>query len=641
MKKAICIILSLCLLLSAVPFAIAASNVSVTDGWSVLVPEQPTDYESYAAEKISGCLSEIFSAEINVVTQAENNYIAIGRASEADVSSLKDNSYRIKAIGGNVHINGTGVRGLQAGACRFLEEFFGRKVYTASITVMPKADWVTVPGNTDIVYEAFFEYSDTDWKSPRDWEYSLANGITGGTYRRLPYEMGGTVNYLGGFCHTMGALCESEKYAETHPEYLALHDGKRTTDQPCLTNPDVLEIAKNNVLSMLASGHDPEASVQIVSVTQNDNYNYCECENCKAYEKAHGDVRSATMISFVNRIADAVKAAGYDNVAIDTFAYQYTRQAPTGIAPRDNVIVRLCTIECCFAHTLDDPSCERNAALMKDLSDWSKICSRIYVWDYTTNYRNTCMVFPDFGVIQRNIQVFYENNVKGVYEEGNYYIDACDTEFGELRAYMIAKSLQNPYCDLDSEVNGFLEAYYGPGWKSIKKILGIFTENAGTEDGHLEIYYGPEQSLQLSDRQIREIDDLWKNALSQAETKEQRDNVIRSKISWRFWKAGMNKGEYSLLNPARYNEKEQLFRDLKAHGVSTISEGGYGDYLDCICIRYAPPNEWDMYEADETGAQTRLFFGKILERFTPLLAMFGLYYEVFRCFSFVYYYYGC
>ena len=45
---------------------------------------------------------------------------------------------------------------------------------------------------------------------------------------------------------------------------------------------------------------------------------------------------------------------------------------------------------------------------------------------------------------------------------------------------------------------------------------------------------------------------------------------------------------------------------------------------------YAPPDEWNEYEADEIGAKTRLFFGKLLEKFTPLLAAFGFYYKVFR-----------
>ena len=82
-----------------------------------------------------------------------------------------------------------------------------------------------------------------------------------------------------------------------------------------------------------------------MSLTQHDNQKYCECENCKALDEANGS-HAGTMITFVNTVAERVKAAGdYDNVVFDTFAYQYTRKAPTAVVPREDVIVRLCSIE--------------------------------------------------------------------------------------------------------------------------------------------------------------------------------------------------------------------------------------------------------------------------------------------------------
>ena len=169
----------------------------------------------------------------------------------------------------------------------------------------------------------------------------------------------------------------------------------------------------------------------------------------KAIDDENGS-HAGTMITFANRIARAVKDAGYENVAIDTFAYRYTRKAPTKVVPDDNVIVRLCTIECCFAHPIADTTCSLNYDFMTDLTAWGKICNRIYIWDYATNYAHTLGIFPDFGVLQKNIKTFRENNVVGIYEEGNYYMDACDGEFGELRAYLLAKLMQNPFIDFNN-----------------------------------------------------------------------------------------------------------------------------------------------------------------------------------------------
>ncbi len=574
--------------------------------WSIVISEDASNFELFAAQKLCDGLSDLFGQEIKILFSAENHYIAIGSASLADLSGIAENGYRITAIDGNIHIGGTGVRGVQAAAYRFLEEFCGRKIYTSELTVFPKAESISVPSDTDIVYEPFFEYTDTDWLSPWDPEYSLANGLNGDPHRTLDPEAGGVVKYLGGFCHTMADLCETEAHRYSDPEQLALHGGERTTAQPCLTNPEVLEIAIKNVLKKIEEEHDPAAYLKIVSVTQNDNTDFCECENCRAFEAAHGGVHSATMLNFVNQIADAVKEAGHDDVAIDTFAYVYTREAPTGIVPRDNVIIRFCTIEGCFRHALDDPECERNAPLMKDLHDWSKICSRIYIWDYTANYANTCLIFPNFAVIQHNIQTFYENNVKGVYEEGNYYMNRCNTEFGELRSYMISKCLQDPYCDLDSEVNGFLRAYYGPGWQSIKKIIDMHVSHPGVgSGGHLWIYDSASQCFGFTDAEISEIDDLW-NFAKKAGGKEFSENITRSELSWRFWKSCMRKGEFSPSNPKRYDENEKLFKDLKDSGVELISEFADGDYLDCVCVRYVPADDWEWYEPEDARSWAAL-----------------------------------
>ena len=624
MKRFLSVFLVLLLMASIVPIANAANEVSIDSTWEILVSESATASESSVVRELNDCLCEIFGTPLQTTTSPTGHDIVLGAASSVDVSEIAENGYRIQVIDGSVHIGGTGALGLKRGVLRFLEEFCGRKVYTSEITLLPQADTIEIPSGTDIVYEPFFEYAETDGISQKDAAYSAANGLTTGF-----------VNYLGGFCHTMWTLCETGSNATSHPEQLALHGGERTTDQPCLTEPEVLRIATKNVLSLLEKGHDPDAPLQIVSVTQNDNMNYCECERCKAFEAAHGGVQSATMLNFVNQIADKVKEAGYDNVAIDTFAYQYTRKAPAGIVPRDNVIVRLCTIECCFTHALDNKLCKDNRELMKDLRDWSSICDRLYIWDYGNNFWNSCVVFPDFNVIQRNIQIFYENNVRGVYEETNYYVENCDAEFSELRAYMISKSLQDPYRDLKSETDGFLNAFYGPAGKTMRKIVDMYASHGPASFfWHLSIGENPWLCFVFTPRSLAKMDALWARAEKEVAGAEQLERVKRSELSWRFWKACVGRGEFSLLNPGRFDEKEKLFEDLKAFGVKQLDEFSYGDYLDCSCIRYAPANKWNEYEDGEDDSVSLQAFGRFCEKYlVPVLSAFGLYYKLIRVVS--------
>ncbi|HHU85060.1 MAG TPA: DUF4838 domain-containing protein [Clostridiales bacterium] len=632
MKKTICILISLVMILSAFTITANASNdISITSDWKILTVENPTVQQEFAVTRLQEVIKDSTGFELPAVTNAGGgNYIAIDSALayNAGEEPPAENGYIIRAKDGNIYISGTGIRGTIQGVYRFLAEFLGYRVYTKTIIMVDEMSSILVPADTDISYTPFFEYTCTDWESPRYIEYAVANGITGGPYVNIPDSMGGTVNYLGRVCHTLTeSICSRDTYFGTHPEYFAYRNGKRVDKQLCLTNSDVVDLVKNEVLELLATGHNPDASLQIISLTQADNQEYCTCENCVAFEKAHGNVRSATMINFVNQVADVVKEAGYDNVVIDTFAYQYTRKAPTGIVPRDNVCVRLCPIECCFAHTLDDKNCASNVAFMKDLVDWKNICNRLYIWDYTNNFSHTCTVFPNFGVLQRNVQVFVENNVKGVYESGNYYMYACDSEFGELRAYLLSKLMQNPYLDYDKTMDEFLAAYYGKGWMNIRKAIDMYTDKAGDVLGHLRISYLPKDSLQLSNRQVKIIDRYWEAAYNEAETDMHRENIYRSELSWRYYKADTGKGEFSSLNSARFDEMQKLYDDLITHGVTTLNERHLHDILDCPVARYVKPNQWYQFEEGTAATQAKITWGQAQEN-SPLNSIRDLLYRI-------------
>ena len=362
-------------------------------------------------------------------------------------------------------------------------------------------------------------------------------------------------------------------------------------------------------MRLINENYDETAPLNIISVTQDDNQRYCTCENCTAIADKYGG-QSGLMLWFVNQIADAVAASDHPDVVVDTFAYQYTRKAPVGIVPRENVCVRLCSIECCFAHSLDDPACEGNAAFTQDLRDWAKISNRLYIWDYTTNYSQTLGIFPDFGVLQKNIQTFVQNSVVGIYEEGAYYAGDCNTEFADLRAYLLARFLQDPdEADPEGLRDGFLSAYYGQGATEIGAFLDFITAHAGDEDGHLSIGEPMRTTLHgVSAEDIEKMDGLWDTAYEKAFTAGNTaaaDRIERSRVSWEYYKACAKVGEYKRginifrwigankalsdkldeLGVTRYNEWN-TFENLKRSSV--LSPDEWGDvsgagYFLCVC----------------------------------------------------------
>lgn len=603
MKKILSVVLAMIIGALSVPFtAFAAENGFKVYESVIVVSDDASATDIYASQRLKHYLDRITGKNIEIVTNNDSSEyeICVGatRRAENDFSESADGSYIITSTDKRIIINGAGNKGTINGVYAFLEKFCGCHWYETQVIIAPENSTLTVPADINIKYTPFFEYTETDTASSRDIEFSLANGLIGGAYRDFTAEQGAAVEYLGRFCHTMTTFfCKSETYFDEHPEYFALRNGKRTPNQLCLTNEKVKDIVTAEVLELLESEHNPDADIQIVSLTQHDNFDYCQCNNCKAIDDENGS-QSGTMITFVNEIARRVKEHGYDNVVFDTFAYQYTRKAPTKVVPREDVIVRLCSIECCFGHTLDDPKCEQNVDFMNDLRKWGKICNRIYIWDYVHNYANTLCIFPNFGVLQRNIQIFYENNAKGLYEEGNYYIDNSDAEFAEMRTYLLSKLMQNPYLDYEAEMDGYLNGVYGPGGRYIREFIDIITEHAVTDSKHLSIYQSAENTLyNMTDEDVEKCNELWKNAKTVAEDDEQLQQIRRTELSWRYWKAANKRGEFSRCQfPYVWmSEGEKLHNDLKEMNAVLFSEGGTNLLSDCeLLYLYRVPYKWTV-----------------------------------------------
>ena len=174
------------------------------------------------------------------------------------------------------------------------------------------------------------------------------------------------------------------------------------------------------------------------------------------------------MIWFVNQVADAIKPI-YPDKYIGTFAYQYTRKAPVGITPRDNVVIRLCSIECCFAHPLEE--CEHNKPFISDIEDWSKIAPHLFIWDYVVNYHQYLAPFPNFGVLAENIKTFKKYNAIGIQEEAQY--ESIGGEFSDMKSWVLAKLLWNPNLDTQALVKEFIGNYYGAAAPYIQQYFDL------------------------------------------------------------------------------------------------------------------------------------------------------------------------
>ena len=417
---------------------------------------------------------------------------------EIALDKLGPEEFVIRAKGQRLLLAGGRPRGTLYAVYRFLEEQCGVRWWTPWATNVPHHATLLIP-ELDVREKPAFEYREPFWLAGFDPPWKARNGANG-EHSRIPAELGGCIIYKG-FAHTLYPLVPPEKYFDAHPEWYSLINGKRTHDhaQLCLSNPELRDFVVGRVKEWLRESPDAE----IISITQNDWQGACQCPDCKVIDDAEGSP-SGSMIAFVNYIAEKI-GPEFPNVAVDTFAYQYTRKPPKTLKPRPNVIVRLCSIECNFRAPLDDPS---NAAFLADLEGWSKVCRRLYIWDYVTDFSNYLLPHPNWFTLGPNARLFQQYGVKGVFEEGAY--EGYGAEMSELRAWLLAQLLWNPQQDDLALIQEFLDGYYGKA--AAKPILGYLDLLYGASKGfYLACYTRPNAPFRTF-QVLAEAERLWQQA---------------------------------------------------------------------------------------------------------------------------------
>ena len=281
---------------------------------------------------------------------------------------------------------------------------------------------------------------------------------------------------------------------------------------------------------------------------------------------------SGTLIHFINKVAEAIEKE-YPEKIIDTLAYAHTRQAPKYVKPRPNVVVRLCSIECCFSHPLEtckefnqDFIVKDGETFPNDIRNWSKMCDRLYVWDYITNFAHYILPYPNFQVLQPNIQFMIRNNVKGIFEQGNYS-EGGGGELAELRAYVTAKLLWDPEYDVDLAINEFLSGYYGMAAAPIRAYMDMLRDKVLSENVHLNIYTPP-SSPYLSEEIMMKAAELFDRAESLADNDEVLERVKKARLSIRY----VQLSNMSKDCPERNRLIDQFFEDISNAGITEVKE---------------------------------------------------------------------
>ncbi|HKH59875.1 MAG TPA: DUF4838 domain-containing protein [Flavitalea sp.] len=448
--------------------------------YSIVIPTHATDQEQKAATVLQNYLLQISGTALPVIAADKHrspHEIILGQNERLDELSspinyklLKEDGFLIKTDSSRLIIAGGSEKGTLYGVYSFLEKYLGCRMYTPKVKIIPQQKKIVVDKVNDQQVPKI-GFRDTHYRSTWHAEYT--------DWHKLDHDPSGERTDWGMWVHTFNELVPPKIYYQSHPEYFSMVKGKRLPTQLCLSNPAVLEITVQNLRKEIARN----PSAKYWSVSQNDNRDYCTCDNCKALDEREGSP-SGSIVNFVNQVADQ-----FPDKMISTLAYEYGRHAPKTLKPRDNVNIMLCSIEAYRHKAITEDTA--SAVFVKDVQDWGKIAKDIIVWDYVIQFNHLVSPFPNMHVLQPNIQFFAENGVNAMFEQGNREIGG---EFAALRSYLISKLLWDPYLNVDSVMNDFLSGYYGPAGKPIGQYIDLMREELIKGGKPLRIFGSPNEA---------------------------------------------------------------------------------------------------------------------------------------------------
>jgi hypothetical protein len=256
------------------------------------------------------------------------------------------------------------------------------------------------------------------------------------------------------FGHAWAHVIPPDLYFKAHPEWFSLVNGKRIPAQLCISNPALRDEFTKRLLSLPGN-----KKLDIISVSANDGYGFCECDNCRA----KGDIGDSYW-DFVNDIAQRVKKLRPD-VGIGTFAYSFSRQPPKKIDRLpDNVYLSMTS----YATQLMLPDGQKEYREFTD--GWKSKGVKIVMREYwgVHYWLDLPVVYP--LEIAQEIKMGYAAGMIGVYGETGKNFSTQAPNY-----YVLTHQLWNPQADPQKTLEEFYAAF-GPAGPSVRAYYDAFSD---------------------------------------------------------------------------------------------------------------------------------------------------------------------
>ena len=443
--------------------------------YKLVLKDNPTFNEECGAWEIEELFKEATSITLETVYESEVTYspdakfIILGNTNFTDKSGVKVNKiphdgFTLKTIDSNLFILGEDA-GVLYGAYEFLAQTLGYEYYVSGVYQLDK-------GVKDL-YLPNLDYSDAPDFATR------ADGWGLGEMRTRSEGIHDPFIYPGNPLHNTFDWLPKSEYQGDHSDWYS-----KGGDQLCYTargneselavmRETVLEKFKEEVENYFDQGFYDK---NVISFTQQDNTHWCTCSACSSVINAKGNASSATVIQFLNPIAQDLQewvATAYPGkeVSIIFFAYNATEQAPSNIVMADNLYVWMALPSADYLRSIHASA---NAAHKQKLSAWAELSRKLYVWGYDTNFVEYMLWYDTFGTLQDFYQYIKSLGAEYVFNQGQIYSGSNYTGFDALKAALNYQLMWNVDLDVEAFTQRFFEAWFGAAAEPMKAYYDSF-----------------------------------------------------------------------------------------------------------------------------------------------------------------------
>lgn len=491
---------SLMLLLVAGAFSLQAPGggqrrlTLAADGrtaYVIALSAHPSDAETLAASELATYLRRITGASFPVRRGGAGEgekAIVLRTAKSTGMSALSGDAYGITVRGDAVILTGGSARAVLYAAydflarlgCQWLAPDF--TYYAGEAEHVPHEPTLVYVSSGDVIQRPVFAIRKLDMAGARSHDIeslrkivewmpklryntlmvSMVSGIGGhktwddwrGALTPELEKRGITIEVGGhGYQHFLNARMEGGTLFTRHPDWFGRDSACKPSRATQLVfntaNPDAVAYLIGNVVRYVTA--HPE--IDVFDFWPPDGARWAEC----AEQKSLGTVEDRHA-RLVTQLYTALKRARPE-LRVEMIAYAHAKLPPEHELIPPDVLVDFCPIGQDFDVPIYDPTAENNAIYVSAIQKWRRAFSGdIGLYSYYRKYawRSLPNVIPHY--MQRDLQWYATVPLQGI----SSYAEPGDWYTYELNHYALGQLAWNPDIDVDSLIDGYARARYGP-----------------------------------------------------------------------------------------------------------------------------------------------------------------------------------